>query len=308
MSDQARRAVLVWGWRSLAIGLGGGMLGGCKTLEIGANLGQSLGLLDAQQAQSLVRTGTAVGRAMEQIDPEQEYYIGRSVGATLLSQYPVYQNPALHSYLNLLGSYVSLASQTPQTFGGYRFLVLDSEEINAFAAPGGLIMVTRGMLRCCTSEDELAAVLAHEVSHIQQRHAVQAISQARIVAAMQAITVEGIRHYARGTDLTMLVEALEGSIGDIMNTMVQRGYARTQEQEADRIAVGILQRTGYDDQALPTMLEQMQQRLQPGGLDFARTHPAPSQRIEGIQPLLASVRTAIPKSRTQRFQQALRGV
>ncbi len=75
----------------------------------------------------------------------------------------------------MLGQSLVIFSDRPETFGGYHFLLLDSNEINAFAAPGGLILVTRGMLQCCANEDELAAVLAHEIAHVEKKHGLTAI-------------------------------------------------------------------------------------------------------------------------------------
>lgn len=139
------------------------------------------GLLDAipgvgsvgeirRRVQQVQRVAGAAQRATAEITPRQEYYIGRAVAATILKQYRPWNHPAANAYVNKVGQSLALVSDAPQTFGGYHFLVLDSPEINAFAAPGGLILVSRGLLACCGSEDELAAVLAHEISHVQLKH------------------------------------------------------------------------------------------------------------------------------------------
>jgi beta-barrel assembly-enhancing protease len=86
----------------------------------------------------------------------------------------------------------------PETFGGYHFLILDSDEINAFAAPGGLIFVTRGMLRCCDSEDAVAAVLAHEVGHVQHQHGIQTIRKPALTSAFTILAAEGAGPWAGG--------------------------------------------------------------------------------------------------------------
>ena len=87
------------------------------------------------------------------------------------------------------------ASDLPAIFGGYHFLVLNSNDINAFATPSGLVFVTRGLLRCCRDEDALAAVLAHEIGHIQLRHGMQAIEKARVTEALTTIASEGARTF-----------------------------------------------------------------------------------------------------------------
>ncbi len=284
-----------------------GLLTGCKTSEIVAGVGQSVGILDADQAQSIVRAGGAVARSFEDITSEQEYYIGRTVAAVILSTYKPYQNSAANQYVNQVGALAGLASDRPETFGGYHFLILDSEEINAFAAPGGLIFVTRGMLRCCTSEDAVAAVLAHEVGHVQHQHGLQAISKARITSALTILAAEGAKTLG-GQELAQLTEVFEESVSDVVSTLVTNGYSRSAEREADRAAVTMLDRLGYDAAALVDMLEIMKTRLQPGGLDFAKTHPSPQSRIAEIRKLLPGTRSATMAVRRQRFVQALRSV
>jgi predicted Zn-dependent protease len=138
------------------------------------------------------KSAEAVAKSFEDITPEQEYYVGRAVGANLLAQYPPYDAAAANSYLNLLGQSLAQVSDRPETFGGYHFLVLDSAEINAFAAPGGLIFVSRGLLRCADSEDGVAAILAHEIGHVAKQHGLKAIKTARFKDAGLAIGMAAV--------------------------------------------------------------------------------------------------------------------
>lgn len=258
----------------------------CKTTDtvtVGTIIGVATGTIDQSQAEKIKK----VARSFEDITPEQEYYIGRTVGAVVVNRYKPYNHSRLNSYLNILGQTLAQSSDLPETFGGYHFLVLDVDEINAFAAPGGLIFITRGLLRCCESEDALAAVLAHEISHVQYKHGLQAIKKSRITAAVTALAATGARALG-GEDLAALANAFEGSVGDIVTTMINNGYSRTFEQEADRGAVTILNRLGYNPNALVEMLKIMEKRLIPGGTDFASTHPSPNNRIADIGPFLDS--------------------
>ena len=198
-----------------------------------------------------------------------------------------------------------MASDRPETFGGYHFLLLDSDEINAFAAPGGLILVTRGLVRCCESEDELAAVLAHEIGHVQSKHGLRAIKKSRLTSALTILAVEAARNLG-GEDLKQLTEDFEGSIMDVTETLVNSGYARELEKEADEAAVAILDRVGYDPRALVAMLEKMGERVKPGGPGFGKTHPSPSDRIEALDPSLANKPVmADPAARRARFTRAV---
>jgi len=230
------------------------------------------------------------------------------VAATVLTTYKPFDLQRANAYLNLLGQTVAQFSTKPETFGGYHFLLVDTDEVNAFAAPGGLIMISRGMMRCCTSEDELVAVLAHEISHVDHQHGLKAIRKGRLTSALTTLGVAAGKSLG-GQELAQVTEAFEGSVTDITSTLMNNGYARTTEFEADKGAVAILKKLGYPPAALVAMLEQMQKQLKPGGRDFAKTHPSPEVRIAELKKL-AGTATPSPASavRQQRFQQAMTGV
>ena len=284
-------------------------ISGCKTMEavtnIGTSLGQSVGLLTESQADSISKSSKAVARSFEDFTPEQEYYIGRTVGAVIVNKYKPYNNKRVNAYINLLGQTLANASDMPETFNGYHFLILDSDEINALAAPGGLIFITRGMLRCCRDEDALAAVLAHEIGHIQFKHGLQAIKKSRITSALIILGTEGAKTFG-GEDLANLTSTFEGSISDITSTLVNNGYSRNFERQADVAAVTILKRVGYDPNGLVDMLKVMEKKLKPGGPDFAKTHPSPESRIADIQKHIGKyAKVHESKVRHKRFLAAL---
>ena len=220
---------------------------GCKSVETATNVGSAIGvatgMLTDSQADSLKRTTIAVARSFQDITPEQEYYIGRAVSAVILEKFRPFQDESVITYVNVLGQTLANASDRPETFGGYHFLILDSDEINAFAAPGGLIFITRGMLACCRNEDALAAVLAHEIGHVQAKHGLQAIKKSRITTALTTIGVEGTKTFA-GEGLATLTQTFGESITDITKTLVNNGYSREFEREADQSAILILERVG----------------------------------------------------------------
>lgn len=285
---------------------------GCKAVEavtrVGTTVGAATGVISAQQAESINKSASAMGKAMEKLTPENEYYIGRAVAATLLQANKPYDNPDLNRYLNLLGQTLAAASDKPETFGGYHFLAMDTEEINAFAAPGGLILVSRGLLRCCKNEDALAAVLAHEVGHIQGQHAVNAIKKSRLTTVFTTLATEAGKSLA-GEQVAQLTTALEGSISDITATLVNNGYARKFENEADETAVVILARVGYNPNGLKDMLAEMDSRLEQHKSGFAKTHPDPRDRIKFIEPLLGGYGPVVsPRKRQARFDNVMKGV
>ena len=279
---------------------------GCAAVaEVGTAIGESSGAITPEQAQSIKRTAVAMDKTFKDITPEQEYYIGRAVSATVLHTYRPFDQEAANRYLNVLGEALAQASDRPETFGGYHFQIMDSDEVNAFAAPGGFIMVSRGLLRCCKSEDAVAAVLAHEIGHVQGAHGLRAIKTDRLTSALTIMAAEGAKTFG-GEELAELTRTFEGSISDITSTLMNRGYSRSLEKEADAAAVKILRRVGYDPNALVDMLGEMKKNLKPGGPDFAKTHPDPEDRIADVRLLLGSGQPSpVPATRWQRFERAL---
>ncbi|MRR15438.1 MAG: peptidase M48 [Deltaproteobacteria bacterium] len=230
--------------------------------------------------ESFDKTKGAVQKSFQDFTPEQEYYIGRSVAAVILSKYPPYWNPRANDYLNLLGQTLAQVSDMPEIFRGYRFLVLDSGEINAFATPGGHVFITRGLLRCCLNEDAVAAILAHEIAHIHLRHGIQAIKKSRITDAVSIMATESVKVLSP-VEAGKLTETFGGVVSDISNT-INNGYSRSFEYEADAAARKILQRLGYDPNGLVEMLQVMEKTLKPGETGFAKTHPSPKDRIDNL--------------------------
>ncbi len=225
------------------------------------------------------------------ITPEQEYYIGRAVGASILGNYKPYDNKKATRYVNLLGQTLARASDLPETFGGYHFLILDSGEINAFSAPGGLIFPTRGLLRCCRNEDAAAAMLAHEIGHVQNRNGLMAIDENHMAAALSAGEIPP--------------DLFENCVSDIVATLTETGYPEASEFRADETAVGILRRVGYDPNGLADALTKMKTGLKPGTRDFSKTHPDPDTRISRIG---RSGPVKSPAARQKRFKAALKNI
>jgi beta-barrel assembly-enhancing protease len=284
----------------------------CQTMEAvtgaGADMAAATGAITGKQAESIKRSSQAASQAFEEFTPENEYYIGRTIAANILSKYKAYPNMGPNQYINLVGQTVARASDKPETFKGYHFLILDTDEINAFAAPGGLIMVSRGLLRCCKSEDALAAVLAHEVGHVQLGHGMGAIRGSRYTSLGRIAGVELAKNLG-GEQLAQAAEVFDGSVGDIMKKMVDSGYQSSQEYDADKAAVTIVKRVGYNPTALSDLLEQMEKQLGSKSGGFGKTHPTPKSRLQNIEPLLKGVGAVKePTARKTRFSKVMIGI
>ena len=281
----------------------------CATIETATTLatavGEHAGVISHSQAESVRKSTVAVSRSLEDFTPEQEYYIGRAVGAVVLSKYPAYANTQVNQYINTLGQTLAAASNKPEIFGGYHFVVLDSDDINAFATPSGLIFVTRGLIRCCPTEDALAAILAHEIGHVQLRHGMQSIEKARVTEVLTVLAQEGAKTLG-SREVAQLTETFSGAISDIANSMINNGYSRTFEYQADQASVVLVQSVGYNSEGLIDMLTVMEKKLKPGGLDFAKTHPAPRDRVTEIQSHNQTfIPVATPNIRQERFLKAI---
>jgi predicted Zn-dependent protease len=173
------------------------------------------------------------------VSEAQEIAIGRREDPRVREQYGVYDDAALQHYVNEVGQRLARASHRPHL--EYRFLVLDSPEVNAFALPGGFIYVTRGLLAYLGSEAELAAVLGHELGHVTARHSVQQLTAA--TAANLGASI-----------LQIFVPETRGGLGEfalnVLGSALLAGYGREHELEADRLGAEYLARTGYDPRAV----------------------------------------------------------
>jgi predicted Zn-dependent protease len=287
-------------------------LAGCESMgdmtAVGSSMAASAGLITQSQADSLNKSAHAAAKTFQDITPRQEYYIGRAIGATILTHYRPYSHPGVNRYINVLGQTLAQASEMPETYGGYHFQALDSDDINALSAPGGLIFISRGLLRCCRNEDAAAAVLAHEIGHVQLKHGLQAINKSRITDALNIIGTEGVKTFG-GAELANLTSVFEGSIADISSTLINSGYSRSLEYDADKAAVTIMRRIGYDPNGLAEMLETMKTRLKPGGMDFAKTHPSPQNRLSEVQSIIGAYRPVnMTGPRQTRFSKELKDI
>lgn len=282
---------------------------GCEEVaEIGTRIAQGTGRISDSQADSITRGTKAIEKTQQELTSEQEYYIGRAVAATVFQTYPPLDRPQANNYLNLLGQSLAAFSNRPETFAGYRFLLLDSDEVNAFATPGGLILVTRGMLRCCDNEDELAAVLAHEICHVEMKHGLQSIKQGRLTEAFTVVAAESAKQLGN-EELASLTRQFEASVGDVVMTLTTSGYSREQERIADIGAVRILRRAGYPEAAMITMLKRMDERLSDaGGLGFAKTHPSARSRANALSTVIANTESAPDIVRQERFSAAIQPI
>ncbi len=244
--------------------------------------------------------------ASRPITDSEEYYVGRAVAARILSKYKLDQNPKLTQYVNEVGETVARKSSRPNPFRGYHFAVLDTQEINAFACPGGIIFITRGQIQACKNEDQLAAVLAHEVGHVANKDGINSISQARWTQVFTAMGKEAATMYG-GSTVAGLVTLFEGSIDDVFKTIVVNGYSRKAEETADAAALQELTKAGYNPNAMVILLTTMEAKGKGSTSGIFKTHPPTSERLAKVK---ASVGQSPAESkgeeiRTERFKKMM---
>ena len=239
-----------------------------------------------------------------QVNLEEDYYLGRAVTANILAMpnYRLYtSNPELTNYLNRICQTIVINSPNAMVFNGFHVALLNSQEYNAFATPGGHILLTRGLVEAAPSEDAIAALIAHELAHITLRHA------AEIIEGM-SFTNELDDMAGRAASLTgnskaaQQVQALRQSVSPIMDAMIKNGFSQEQEFAADNKALELLNAAGYDPRALITMLQLLQrvQSNRSGG--FNSTHPTPAARINNVNRTIGRYSANTTQaSRQQRF-------
>ncbi|WP_120993471.1 M48 family metalloprotease [Stutzerimonas urumqiensis] len=220
----------------------------------------------------------ALGDASSSIvSPEQEYRLGRAWLSLLRSQVEQLSDPLLKSYLE--SSVYRLAESSQLEDRRLEFVLLDSPQLNAFAAPGGIIGVNGGLFLNAQTEAEYASVLAHELAHLSQRHFARGLeAQQRMQLPLMAALLAGVVAAAAG--------AGDAGIAAIASTQAaaiqaQRSFSRQNEQEADRIGLLNLERAGYDPRAMPSMFERLarQYRYDQKPPEFLMTHPVTESRI-----------------------------
>ncbi len=211
------------------------------------------------------------------VSPEQEHQLGRAWLSLLRGQVHQLSDPLLKDYVE--SSVYRLTETSQLQDRRLEFVLLDSPQLNAFAAPGGIIGVNGGLFLHAQTEAEYASVMAHELAHLSQRHFARGLeAQQRMQLPMMAAMLAGVVAAAAG--------AGDAGIAAIMSTQAaaiqeQRRFSRQNEQEADRIGILNLEQAGYDPRAMPEMFGRLmrQYRYDQKPPEFLLTHPVTESRI-----------------------------
>ncbi|HEY2380380.1 MAG TPA: M48 family metalloprotease [Terriglobia bacterium] len=222
------------------------------------------------------------------VTPEEEAQIGAQVSANVRQKYGVVQDPEIHKYVALVGT--TLAHRTESTVT-WHFIVLDTDGVNAFAAPGGYIHITRGALSLLKNESELAGVLGHELIHVTKRHAINSLRATKGSQFAQQKT--GVK------DDPALIQRM----ADELTKIVLAGYGRDQELESDSQGFALAAKAGYDPAGLRKFLGALNDRNKDSqakqGL-FA-SHPEMQERLDKLDAAITKDKSGSTAVLAERF-------
>ena len=215
-----------------------------------------------------------------QDDVETEIVFGRELASKILGKYPPLKNDKLNGYVNKVGQVVAQHSERPEL--DYHFVVLDTDIINAFAAPGGYIFITKGTLDHIHDESELAAIIAHEIGHVELRHYVKKVG----LRSQKGNAEEGLGAILSGGDRAAM-QAFNEALDATMEILFTKGLqSKKDEYEADQTSVFLLANSGYDPSALKRYFSRILKIHSADTKILAETHPPLTDRMTEITTLM----------------------
>ncbi|GAB2503300.1 M48 family metalloprotease [Arenimonas alkanexedens] len=229
-------------------------------------------------AEDLLRLGKRAAESQQEITTQEEIELGRGIAANVFGAAPLVRDEALQRYVNRVGTWLAMHTERPDL--PWRFGVVDSSDVNAFALPGGTIVITAGLYDRLRDESELAAVLAHEISHVVEKHQVKAIQNAMGKDFANEMAGEAI-----GRSDNELVRRFGGKAFKVGTEVLARGLDKQDEYQADRHGMVIAARAGYNPFAMAGVLQTLdasgpQDRSM--ALMFS-THPTAASRLEMLE-------------------------
>ena len=237
-------------------------------------LGQALGM--EEHDIDLIKKGVGVVEALQPIGEEEEIVLGEAVAVEAFSRFGgEYPNQAWNRYINLIGKTIAEVSDRPTL--NFHFAILNSPEQNAFAAPGGYIFITVGLLKSLKNEAELAGVLAHEIAHVTKQHMLETIRRGAILGSVSELSLTAMKQ-----DPKMFSNVID-QMTDLLFT---KGLDKDKEFEADVVGVDYAYRAGYNPLGLEDYLQTLAKEEGHVESKFFTTHPSTTERIDKIDTLL----------------------
>ncbi len=216
--------------------------------------------------------GVKIASALIPISDEEERILGRNVAGRVVGRFGIEKNMQQTYYLNLIGQALGQRSDRPNL--AYRFAILATDDVNAYSCPGGYIFVTRGALNMVHNEAELAAVLAHEIAHVTERHIINALQHSKLMKVSGEVAADAFK---QGGELFQ-------QMSDFATDALFKGLKKTDEYASDSKALEYLDHLGYDYPAMYDVLKELEQRRKQGRAKvLAKTHPSPKSRMRQLK-------------------------
>lgn len=214
--------------------------------------------------------------AAAEANERAEIRVGREVAARILARHELHPDDALQAYVNRLGVALALHGTRPDL--DFHFGVIESDQVNAYAAPGGYVFITSAALDMMEDEAELAAVLAHEIAHVDARHIVDALD----IRAPESSPMAGLtRFFGGATEVAQVFFAQ--AVDEVLAVLFEQGLQREDEFQADRDGLRLASRAGYDSGGLDRFLTRLSEMESSRTIDeMADTHPAIGERLERL--------------------------
>lgn len=237
----------------------------------------AFGRLGGGNAENLLKFGKKAADANQEISEQEEIELGRGISANILGAAPLVRDEQLQRYVNRVGLWLALQTERPNL--PWRFGVIDSSDVNAFAMPGGTILITRGMYQRLRDEGELAGVLAHEISHVVEKHQVKAIKK-----AMGREFANDMAAEVTGNSSNEAVRRFGAKAFSAGTEVFVRGLDKNDEYQADQHGMVIAARGGYNPFGLAGVLQTLDaSSAQDGSMALMfSTHPTAASRIERL--------------------------
>jgi predicted Zn-dependent protease len=233
------------------------------------------------KADELFKFGKKAAEASQDISQDEEIELGRGIAANVLGAAPLVRDEELQRYVNRVGLWLAMQTERPDL--PWRFGVIDSTDINAFALPGGIVLVTAGLYDNLRDEAELAGVLAHEIAHVVEKHQVNAIKK-----AMGRDFATELAGEVAGRSDNELVRRFGDKAFAAGTEVLARGLDKKEEHDADARGMVIAARAGYNPFGLAGVLQTLDM-AGPSNKSVAllfSTHPTPASRIEYLEALV----------------------
>ncbi|MFZ3391410.1 beta-barrel assembly-enhancing protease [Buttiauxella gaviniae] len=244
----------------------------------------------ADVSDQLPDMGTSAGNTLS---IGQEMQMGDFYVRQLRGSAPLINDPLLVQYINKLG--MRLVSHANSVKTPFHFFLINNDEINAFAFFGGNVVLHSALFRYADNESQLASVMAHEISHVTQRHLARAMEDQKKNAPLTWVGALGSILLAMASPQAGMA-ALSGTLAGTQQGMIS--FTQQNEQEADRIGIQVLQRSGFDPQAMPTFLEKLldQSRYSSRPPEILLTHPLPESRLADARNRANQMRPVVTQS------------